>query len=84
MNSLIQTTPAVALISLGNPYLLRNFPGVSAYLATFSPSDTSEIAAAKAMLGRNSDSGPASRFDPGIGGAGDGIQVTNLGQRHLT
>ena len=32
----------IVLVSLGNPYLLRSFPGVSAYLATFSPVPTSK------------------------------------------
>ena len=41
----------IALISLGIPYLLRSFPWVSAYLATYSPAPTSETAAAKAILG---------------------------------
>ena len=78
MNSLIQTSPAVALISLGNPYLLRNFPGVSAYLATFSPSSTSEIAAAKAILGQIRIQGRLPISIPGLAARGDGIQVTNL------
>jgi beta-N-acetylhexosaminidase len=78
MNSLIQTSPAVALISLGNPYLLRNFPGVSAYLATFSPSTTSEVAAAKAMLGEIRIQGRLPVSIPGLAARGDGIQVTNL------
>ena len=78
MNSLIQTSPAVALISLGNPYLFRNFPGVSAYVATFSPSRTSEIAAAKAILGEIRIQGRLPISIPGLAARGDGIQVTNL------
>jgi beta-N-acetylhexosaminidase len=78
MNSLIQTSPAVALVSLGNPYLLRNFPGVSAYMATFSPSTSSEISAAKAILGEIRVQGRLPVSIPGIAARGDGIQVTNL------
>ncbi len=81
MNSLIQTNPAVALISLGNPYLLRNFPGVSAYLATFSPSDTSEVAAAKAILGQVPIQGKLPVSIPGLAKLGDGIEVTNQGAK---
>jgi beta-N-acetylhexosaminidase len=48
----LQQGPApVALISFGNPYLMRAFPKVHAYVATFSTAPTSEAAVAKAMLG---------------------------------
>lgn len=78
VNSIIQASPAVALISLGNPYLLKNFPTVSSYLATFSPSTSSEIAAAKAMLGEIRVQGKLPISIPGVASRGDGIQVTNL------
>ena len=48
----IQQGPApVALLSFGNPYLLRAFPKVPAYVAAFSTAPTAEAAAAKAILG---------------------------------
>ncbi len=48
----LQQGPApVALISFGNPYLMRSFPRVNAYVATFSTAPTSEAAVAKAILG---------------------------------
>ena len=43
----------VALVALGNPYLLRNFPNVTAYLATYSTVPPSEMAAVKALFGRD-------------------------------
>ena len=46
---LISSGKPVTLVALGNPYLLRNFPNVAAYLATFSTVPPSEIAAVKAL-----------------------------------
>ena len=36
VQNLIATKKPVALIALGNPYLLRNFPDVAAYMTTYS------------------------------------------------
>jgi hypothetical protein len=36
---------------MGNPYLLRSYPGVQAYLAAFSTAAPSEQAAIKAIFG---------------------------------
>lgn len=47
----IKTGRPVVLISLGNPYLLRSFPDVTAYLTTYSPTVPSETAAARAVTG---------------------------------
>ncbi len=65
----------VALISLGNPYLLRDFPDVSAYAATFSTSITSEMAAAKAILGEIPIHGKMPVSIPGLAKIGDGLDV---------
>ena len=51
LEALIASGKPVALIALGNPYVLRNFGNVTAYLATFSNVPPSEIAAARAVLG---------------------------------
>jgi beta-N-acetylhexosaminidase len=65
--------PPVILVSLGNPYLLRNFPGVAAYLATFSTAATSEIAAVKAVFGEIPIQGRLPVSIPGFAKIGDGI-----------
>ncbi len=73
---LIEHGPApVALISLGNPYLLRDFPDVAAYAATFSPVITSEIAAAKAIVGDIPITGKMPVSIPGFAKVGDGLDV---------
>ncbi len=75
LSTLAQGTVPVALISLGNPYLLRDFPAVSAYAATFSTTQTSEIAAARAILGKIPITGKMPVSIPGISKVGDGLYV---------
>jgi beta-N-acetylhexosaminidase len=75
MNGLISGKTPVMLVALGNPYLVRSFPNVSAYLTTFSPIPTSEIALAKALFGEIAITGHLPVTIPGIAKYGDGIQV---------
>lgn len=76
IDSLIKSGQPVALMSLGSPYLLRNFPGVSAYVAAFSTSNTSEIALAKAISGAIPIRGKLPVSIPGLAKIGDGIEVS--------
>ncbi len=72
----ISNGPApLALIAFGSPYLLRDFPQVSAYAATFSVATTSEIAAARALLGEINISGRLPVSIPPIAKIGDGLDV---------
>jgi beta-N-acetylhexosaminidase len=75
LNALVHAPAPVALISLGNPYLLRNFPDVAAYAATFSTTTTSELAAAKAILGEIPIGGKMPVSVPGFAKIGDGLMV---------
>ncbi len=79
LNSFLKTLEhgpvPLALISLGNPYLLRDFPDVSSYAATFSTSTTSEMAAAKAILGQIPIVGKMPVSIPGLAKIGDGLDV---------
>jgi beta-N-acetylhexosaminidase len=78
LQTLMKGTQPVVLVSLGNPYLLRNFPGVSSYLATFSPVLTSEVAAAKAMFGEIPITGKLPVSIPGVAKVGESItQITS-------
>lgn len=65
----------VALVSLGSPYLLKDFPDVAAYAATFSPFSTSEIAAGKAISGEIPITGKMPISIPGFAKIGDGLDV---------
>ncbi len=65
----------MTLVALGNPYLVRSFPNVSAYLTTYSPTPTSETALAKALFGEIAITGHLPVTIPGVAKYGDGIQV---------
>jgi beta-N-acetylhexosaminidase len=69
------TGKPVTLVALGNPYLLRSFPDVAAYLATFSNVPPSEIAAVKALFGEMAVRGHMPVSIPGLANYGDGIQL---------
>jgi beta-N-acetylhexosaminidase len=75
VETLIASGQPVALVALGNPYLLRNFPGVAAYLATFSNVPPSEIAAVEALFGEIDIRGHLPVSIPGLANYGEGIQV---------
>ncbi len=75
LNALIAGKVPVTLVALGNPYLIRGFPNVSAYLATYSPTPTSETALAKALFGEIAITGHLPVTIPGVASYGDGIQV---------
>lgn len=75
LNAMIKGPAPVALISFGNPYLLKDFPGVAAYMATFSTAVTSETAVAKALAGEISISGKMPVSIPGLAQLGDGLSV---------
>jgi beta-N-acetylhexosaminidase len=73
VESLIDSGKPVALIALGNPYLLRSFPEVSAYLATFSTVPPSELAAIRALFGEINITGRLPVTIPGFAQYGEGI-----------
>jgi len=75
LEALISSGKPVALIALGNPYVLRNFGGVTAYLATFSNVAPSEIAAVRTLLGQVPIRGHLPGTMPGKAKYGDGIQL---------
>jgi beta-N-acetylhexosaminidase len=74
VNTLTQGSAPVVMVALGNPYLLRSFPTVSAYLATFSTTSTSETAAVRALLGQIPITGHTPVSIPGFAAVGDGLQ----------
>jgi beta-N-acetylhexosaminidase len=75
VETLVASGQPVALVALGNPYLLRNFPGVTAYLATFSNVPPSEVAAVQALFGEIDIRGHLPVSIPGLANYGEGIQV---------
>jgi beta-N-acetylhexosaminidase len=75
VQNLLATKKPVALIAMGNPYLLRNFPDVAAYMTTYSTVPPSEIAAAKALFGEIPIGGKLPVSIPGFAQYGDGISL---------
>ncbi len=68
-------TPVV-IIAMGNPYLLRAFPKVNGYLATYSTAPSSEVAAVRALYGDIAITGKLPVTIPGLAKYGDGIQLS--------
>ncbi|HEX4165590.1 MAG TPA: glycoside hydrolase family 3 N-terminal domain-containing protein [Bryobacteraceae bacterium] len=75
LKTITSGTSPVALISFGSPYLLRDFPNVSSYAATFSVTSTSEIAVARALLGSIPLTGKLPVSIPPVAKIGDGLFV---------
>jgi beta-N-acetylhexosaminidase len=69
------TGKPVVLVALGNPYLLRTFPNVTAYLATFTTVPPSEVSAVKALWGEIPIRGRMPVSIPELAKVGDGIQT---------
>jgi beta-N-acetylhexosaminidase len=75
VDKLIASDKPVVFIALGNPYLLRAFPKVAAYLATFSTTAPSEVAAVRAVVGETGISGKSPITIPGFAQVGDGLRT---------
>ena len=75
LEALLTRGKPLILVALGNPYLLRAFPKVTAYLATFSTVPPSEVAAVKALFGEILIQGRLPVTIPGLAKYGDGITV---------
>jgi beta-N-acetylhexosaminidase len=73
MDTIAATGKPVVLVALGSPYLLRSYPSIAAYLATFSTVPPSEIAAVKALWGEIAIRGRLPVTIPGAAANGDGI-----------
>ena len=73
VDSVARRKPTV-VVSLGNPYLIRQFPNVGTYLNTYGVSENLECAAAAAIYGASPITGRSPVSLPGFFQAGDGIQ----------
>ncbi len=65
-------------IAFGNPYVLRLVPETGTYICTFSYSEVSQIAAAKAIAGAIPVAGKMPVSIPGHSRIGDGLQIPKL------
>jgi CubicO group peptidase (beta-lactamase class C family) len=65
----------VVLVSFGSPYLLRQVPGVSAYVCAYGAAESSQRAAVAALFGEYPVGGKVPVSLPGFYAYGDGLQV---------
>jgi beta-N-acetylhexosaminidase len=77
MDALGSSRPVI-LVALGNPYLIRSFPKVPGYVATFSTVQPSEVAIVKALLGEIGIGGHLPVTIPGAAKYGAGIQLPKV------
>jgi beta-N-acetylhexosaminidase len=70
-----EATAPVVLVSLGNPYLVKDFTNVAGFLAAFSTATPSEVSVVKALFGEMAISGKLPVTIPNIAAYGDGIQL---------
>ncbi|HUJ21446.1 MAG TPA: glycoside hydrolase family 3 N-terminal domain-containing protein [Bryobacteraceae bacterium] len=75
LETLIASGKPVTLVALGDPYLLRGFPKVPAYLTTYSTVPPSETAAVKALYGEIPIRGRLPVTIPELAKYGDGMQL---------
>ncbi len=75
VEQLIERSGRVILVSFGNPYLLRAFPTVSAYLCAYDGGDLMQRAVAKALLGQEAITGTLPITIPGLAPRGTGIRL---------
>ena len=73
IETVISLGKPVVLVAFGNPYLLRDFPQVPAYLATFTTAPPAEVAAVKALWGEIGIHGRLPVSIPSLARLGEGI-----------
>jgi beta-N-acetylhexosaminidase len=70
----LATHERVIVVSLGNPYLIKQFPRVGTYLVTYGVGDALERAGARAVMGGAPITGTVPVSLPGFFTRGDGIK----------
>lgn len=63
------------VVSFGNPYLVRAFPGVQGYMLAWGSAEASQAAAARALLGEIPVQGRTPIAIPPVAHVGDGISL---------
>ena len=75
VETMVSLGKPVAMVALGNPYLLREFPQVAAYLATFTTVPPAEVAAVKALWGEIGIHGRLPVSIPSLARLGEGVDI---------
>jgi beta-N-acetylhexosaminidase len=75
LNKLIeQGAEKTAVVAMGNPYVIADFPGIQNYLCTFSNATVSELSAVKALFGEITIRGRLPVSIPNVAQRGAGIE----------
>jgi len=78
MSAIIELKKPVIGISMGNPYVVMEFPKLDAYVATFSPSKVSLDAAAEVVFGEQPSYGKLPVTIPGRYAFGEGVEYKSI------
>ena len=74
LNSILEhAAQRTAVLAMGNPYVVQDFPSIQNYLCTFSNATVSETAAVKALFGEIAIHGRLPVTIPGIATRGSGL-----------
>ena len=76
LSQLVQDGPPVVLVSLGNPYVVRDIGQPAAYVAAYGGSEMSQRAAADALTGRAAITGQLPVSIPGRHAFGEGMSLS--------
>ena len=71
--------PKMAVVAMGSPYLVMDFPGFQNYLCTFSNAAVSEVSAVKALFGEIPIRGRLPVSIPNVAQRGAGIERRSEG-----
>ncbi len=69
----LRAHPKAIAVSLGNPYLVLDFPNISTYICTYADTEWTQKAAARALLGHAPITGRLPVSIPGVSQVGDGL-----------
>jgi beta-N-acetylhexosaminidase len=75
LNAILERAAArTAVLAMGNPYVIGDFPAIQNYVCAFSNATVSETAAVKALFGEISIGGHLPVSIPGIANRGEGLE----------
>jgi len=74
IESLAAAGARIVAVSFGNPYLLRDLPGLPTYLATYGDQTVMQSAAARALFGEAEITGRLPVTIPGVAERGSGVR----------
>lgn len=74
VEALTKGSVPVTLVSLGNPYLIRNFPNVPAYLTSYTTVPAAESSVVRGLFGEMPIQGHLPVSIPGFAKLGDGLE----------